>query len=51
MNPNAGKEGENDFMQISKDDRDTIMRGGEGAQNLLTHMWAPSRTHKLNSLR
>ena len=35
MNPNAGKEGENDFMQISKDDRDTIMRGGEGAQNLL----------------
>ena len=35
VNPNAGKEGENDFKQITKGERDTIMRGGEGAQNLL----------------
>tara|TARA_Y100000289_G_scaffold60406_1_gene67339 strand:- start:41 stop:1258 length:1218 start_codon:yes stop_codon:yes gene_type:complete len=35
VNPNAGKEGENDFIKIDKAQRDTIMRGGEGAQNLL----------------
>ena len=35
VNPNAGEEGQNDFMQIDKAQRDTIMRGGEGAQNLL----------------
>ena len=34
VNPNAGKEGQNDFMEISKGDRDTIMRGGDGAQQL-----------------
>ena len=36
VNPNAGQEGENDFKQITKGERDTIMRGGEGAQNLLS---------------
>ena len=35
VNPNAGQEGENDFIKIDKAQRDTIMRGGEGAQNLL----------------
>ena len=35
VNPNAGEEGENDFKKIDKAQRDTIMRGGEGAQNLL----------------
>ena len=34
VNPNAGKEGQNDFIEISKDNRDTIMRGGEGAEQL-----------------
>ena len=35
VNPDAGKEGENDFIKIDKAQRDTIMRGGEGARNLL----------------
>ena len=35
VNPNAGKEGKSDFKQIDKAQRDTIMRGGEGAQALL----------------
>jgi len=35
VNPNAGKEGKNDFIKIDKAQRDTIMRGGEGAQSLL----------------
>ena len=36
VNPNAGQEGESDFKKIDKAQRDTIMRGGEGAQNLLS---------------
>ena len=35
VNPKAGEEGQNDFITIDKEKRDTIMRGGEGAQNLL----------------
>lgn len=35
VNPNAGQEGKSDFKQIDKAQRDTIMRGGEGAQALL----------------
>lgn len=34
VNPKAGEEGENDFMEITNKQRDTIMRGGEGAQKL-----------------
>ena len=34
VNPNMGKEGENDFIQISKEDRDSYMRGDQGAQDL-----------------
>ena len=34
VNPNAGKEGQNDFIEISKKQRDGIMRGGEGAEQL-----------------
>ena len=34
VNPKAGEEGENDFMEITKEQRDTIMRGGEGAQKM-----------------
>ena len=34
VNPNAGKEGQNDFIEISKEQRDGIMRGGEGAEQL-----------------
>ena len=33
-NSNAGKEGEPDFFYSNKKERDTIMRGGEGAQKL-----------------
>ena len=34
VNPNRGQEGENDFVQISKEDRDSYMRGDQGAQDL-----------------
>ena len=34
VNPNAGQEGQNDFIQISKEDRDGYMRGDQGAQDL-----------------
>jgi hypothetical protein len=34
VNPNAGQEGQNDFIAISKGDRDSYMRGDQGAQDL-----------------
>ena len=34
VNPNRGQEGENDFIKISKEDRDSYMRGDQGAQDL-----------------
>ena len=34
VNPNAGQEGESDFIAISKADRDSYMRGDQGAQDL-----------------
>ena len=34
VNPKAGEEGENDFKEITLKDRNTIMRGGEGAQKM-----------------
>ena len=34
VNPNAGKEGQNDFIAIDKADRDAYMRGDQGAQDL-----------------
>ena len=34
VNPNAGQEGESDFKQIDKAQRDIIMRGGDAAQEL-----------------
>ena len=34
VNPNAGQEGQNDFIKISKEDRDGYMRGDQGAQDL-----------------
>ena len=34
VNPNRGQDGENDFIKISKEDRDSYMRGDQGAQDL-----------------
>ena len=34
VNPNAGQEGQNDFIAIDKADRDSYMRGDQGAQDL-----------------
>ena len=34
VNPNAGKEGQNDFIEISREQNDVIKRGGEGAEKL-----------------
>ena len=34
VNPNAGQEGESDYKDITLKERNTIMRGGEGAQKL-----------------
>ena len=34
VNPNRGQEGENDFIRISKEDRDGYMRGNQSAQDL-----------------
>ena len=34
VNPNAGQEGQNDFIAIDKSDRDAYMRGDQGAQDL-----------------
>ena len=34
VNPNADQEGENAFVQISKEDRDSYMRGQQGAEDL-----------------
>ena len=34
VNPNRGQDGENDFIKISKEDRDSYMQGDQGAQDL-----------------
>ena len=34
VNANAGQEGQNDFVKVSKADRDSYMRGDMGAENM-----------------